>query len=361
MARENNNSVWVYINSFRHEIKQQIINILTVIKNSKHHIKNFIQQTSAWVVLQLGSFKANALRFIQSSAQTIRAGITYGWQKVSYILRNFPQVLNQSLHWCARILQRGFDFGYRITVALLTGLKDLLLNLPEHAVIFAKKCIRMLEQGFKIGKWLIKNTFTILKSIAIELKDVSIEAVKYIGRLSRYVFNNFGTLVRQFLNGLYQLLKELPKIALDVGRFLKNFTVELAQGLYRLGKEILSNIGPFLKELSLETLRAVRWVATTAAKKVWNVVGITLGSIAAVFDLAIDLFKNVFSSNAPAQSVARYSHRLSQTDDREVVELNSPSMTPLFRGQVEASRETFTQVDHINVQDSRHENRLRRA
>jgi hypothetical protein len=193
------------------------------------------------------------------------------------------------------------------------------------------------------------------------LKDVAIEVVKTIGRLCRYVFNNFGTLARQFLNGVYQILKELPEIAMNAGRFLKNFTVDLVKGLYRLGKEILKNIGPFLKELSLEALRAVRWVVTTAAKKVWNVVGITLGSIAAVFDLGVDLFKNVFGSNAPAQSVARSSHSSSQTDDREVVELNSPSMTPLFRGQVEASRETFTQVDHINVQDSRHENRLRRA
>ncbi|MBI2792986.1 MAG: hypothetical protein HYX61_13655 [Gammaproteobacteria bacterium] len=360
MARENNDSVWEYINSFRHEIKQQIINILNVIKNSKHHIKNLIQQTSAWMVLQLGGFKANAIRFIQSSAQTIRAGITYGWQRVSYILRNFPQVLNQSLHWCARVLQRGFDFGYRTTMALLNVLKDLLLNLPTHVVTFAKQCVRQLKQGFEIGKWLIKNTFRILKSIAIELKDVAIEVVKTIGRLCRYVFNNFGTLARQFLNGIYQFLKELPEIAINVGRFLKNFTVDLFKGLYRLGKEILMNIGPFLKELSLETLRAVRWVATTAAKKVWNVVGITLGSIAAVFDLRVDVFKSVFG-NAPAQQVARYSHGSHQADDRQVVELNPRSMTPFFRGQVEASRETFTQAEHINIQDSRHENRLRRA
>jgi hypothetical protein len=355
MARaSNNDSIWEFIDSFRQEIKQKII-------NSKGYVKNFIQQSSVWLAQQLSGFKAKAARFIQWSAQNLRTSFIYAWQKLSYLLRNFPQILNQTLRWCGNVLVRGFETGYRLTSAFLRFLAQELRNLPARVAEFAKECVRLLKQGFEAGKWLIKNTFSILKLIAIELKDLIVAGVKNLGKIGRYVFNNFGTLARHFLNGLYQALKELPQIALDLGRFLKNVTVDLAKGLYHLGKDVLLNLGPFLKELSLETLRAIRWVATTAVKKIWNGVGLTLGAIAAVFDLGVEAVKSVFGSSAPRHPVARHSHGTSHANDKEAIEISPRTVTPLFRGRVETVRETFSQTNQVNVQDARHENRLRRA
>ncbi len=350
MASENNDSVWEFIEAFRDEIKQKIVNILTSIRNSKHHIKNFIQQSMLWFTQQLRDFKANATRFIQWSAQNLSAGFRYAWQTLSYTLRNFPQILNQTLHWCANLIVRSFETGYRLTTALLKFLAQELQNLPAHIVALAKNCVRLLEQGFEIGKWLIKNTFKILKSIATLLKDFTVQTIKDIGRACRYVFNNFGTLAKQLLDGIYQVLKELPQTLMN-----------LAKGIYRLGKAILLNIGPFLKELSLDTLRFVQRVATTVLKEIWNVVGITLGAIAAVFDLAVDLFKGLFGINTPASRMARGSHGTSGAVDREVIEMSPRTATPLFRNRVATLRESFSENDQANVQEVRHENRLRRA
>lgn len=345
------------ISAFKDAVKAQILNMVNMIKNSKEYIKQSMQAASQWCIRQASSAKENIKNGLLRSYQITRQAMVYAFNGLSYIFLNLPHLVSRFVQSSWRIFIRSLRFGYWFALEILNalwatvkligrGLKHLIMYLPYYLNVIKDFVIDVVKSLFHFAKKLIIDTLRAVKYIFVGLKDLVVESIYALGRLCRFIYNNFRPLLVALVRNIYFMISHIPAligrlylISIDLSWLLKDALVSVAKHIYRFSRIFLTEMGHFLKAFVSNVFQISFNILKKGISYLLQGFGLVLGIGAAIFELGIDLVKDLFWRQ-PSPTLINNRQLPRQSTDNSVgadlvIRDHVAALTPQFQRQSE--------------------------